>query len=74
MRRWRVNTESGKSHEREFDLLMSRCGIEVPPDRRAGALAVYLEMKRLAELMRQPRDAESEPSNVFSLHALLRTE
>lgn len=67
-----MSAEECKSHEREFDLLMLRCGIDVPSDRRIGALAVYLELTRMAVLLRQPRDAASEPSNIFSLEAILR--
>ena len=67
-----MSADECKSHEREFDLLMARLGIDVPSDRRVGALAVYLELKRMAVLLRQPRDAESEPSNIFSLDAILR--
>lgn len=59
--------------EREFDLLMARSGIAVPPERKAGAVAGYAELKRMAEVLRQPRNAESEPSNVFALTAILRS-
>ncbi len=67
-----MSTEPQKAHEREFDFMMTRCGHDVPADLRPGALAVYLELTRMATLLRQPRAAESEPSNVFNLQALLR--
>ncbi|WP_159053465.1 hypothetical protein [Streptomyces regalis] len=57
---------------RVFDLLMERQGIRVPTDRRLGAFAVHLELSQMAERLRVERPAESEPSNVFTLTALLR--
>lgn len=56
----------------EFDALMARSDIAVPIDRYEGALANYAEMRRLAGLLRRPRAAESEPSNVFSLSVVMR--
>ncbi|MCP3102426.1 hypothetical protein LZ198_26490 [Myxococcus sp. K15C18031901] len=67
-----MGTEPGKAHEHEFDAVMARCGHDVPADLRPGALAVYLELTRMAARLRQPRAAESEPSNVFNVRALLR--
>ena len=60
--------------EREFDFEMERCGVVVPADRRQGAIAGYLELKRMAGLLRQPREPESEPANIFSMQAILRGE
>ena len=53
--------------ECELDYLLAKAGATVPADRKAGIVAGYQEMKRMAELVRQPRTAASEPSNVFSL-------
>jgi hypothetical protein len=69
-----VKTADCKDDEQEFDLLMAKCGVAVPPDRRDGSLAVFRELKRMAALLRQPRDAASEPANIFCLHAILRDE
>jgi hypothetical protein len=63
---------SDNASEECFDHVMARCGIVVPDDRRAGALATYKELMQMATLLRQPRDAESEPSNVFCLDIVLR--
>ena len=60
--------------EREFDEVMAARDIVVPADRKAGALAGYAELKRLAELVRQPLDVESEPAGVFDLAVLLRSD
>lgn len=61
-----------KAIEHEFDVLMAKSGIVVPTDRRAGALAGYAESRRMTQLLRQPRAAESAPSNVFSMKVVLR--
>jgi hypothetical protein len=53
--------------ERELDLLMARIGAEVPADRKAGVVAGYKDMKRMVALLRQPRSAAAEPSNIYSL-------
>ncbi|MEJ1962175.1 MAG: hypothetical protein WDO56_11785 [Gammaproteobacteria bacterium] len=55
--------------EQDFEAAMRYAGHTVPPERTQGALAVYAELRRMAQLQRQPRDAESEPAAVFSLLA-----
>lgn len=63
---------SDQALEHEFDVIMRRCGLDVPVARRSGTLATYRELTRMAALLRQPRDAESEPSNVFVIDTHLR--
>jgi hypothetical protein len=58
--------------ERELDMLMARVGAEVPADRKAGVIAGYKDIKRMAALLRQPRSAAAEPSNIYSLTPCLR--
>ena len=53
--------------ERELDMLLAKAGANVPPDLKAGLLAGYRDMKRMAAMVRQPRTAAAEPSNIFSL-------
>ena len=60
--------------ERELDMLLAKAGADVPPDRKAGILAGYREMKRMAATVRQPRTAAAEPSNIFSLTSFARSE
>ena len=60
--------------ERELDMLLAKAGADVPPDRKAGILAGFREMKRMAATVRQPRTAASEPSNTFSLKNFARSE
>lgn len=69
-----MKTADCKNDEQEFDLLMATCGVAVPPERRDGSLAVFQELKRMSALLRQPRDAASEPANIFCLDAILRDE
>lgn len=59
--------------ERELDVLLAKAKADVPPDRRAGILAAYADMKRMAELIRVPMTAADEPSNVFSLSGYARS-
>ena len=59
-------TENG-APEGEFDALMARAGVTVMPDRRAGVVAGFEEIRKLAALLRVKRTAASEPSNIFSL-------
>jgi hypothetical protein len=59
--------------ERELDMLMARAGAVVPTDRKAGVIAGYRQIKRMAAVLRQPRTAADEPSNVYSLTPFLRS-
>jgi len=65
-------SDNAGSDEADFNFLMKRSGIAVPPDRHGGALYVYLELSRMAQLQRQPRTAEDWPASVFDLSATLR--
>jgi hypothetical protein len=53
--------------ERELDMLLAKAGANVPSDLKAGVLDGYRDMKRMAAMVRQPRTAAAEPSNIFSL-------
>jgi hypothetical protein len=61
-----------KALELEFDALMAKSDVAVPPELKAGALAVYDDLKRMAALVRQPRAADSEPSNIYNIQVILR--
>ena len=52
---------------RELDMLLAKAGANVPSDLKAGLLDGYRDMKRMAAMVRQPRTAAAEPSNIFSL-------
>jgi hypothetical protein len=65
--------EDDAAIERELDMLMTRIGAKVPADRRAGVIAGYKDMKRMTVLLRQPRTAAAEPSNIYSLVPYVRS-
>ena len=54
----------------DFDTLMRINGLTVPPERRAQVLVAYAELRGQAELLRGPRTAAAEPSNVFTLRRI----
>jgi hypothetical protein len=62
-----MSTEERRALEQEFDALVARIGAVVPADRKAGVIACCEELRRMTALVRQPRDAAAEPSNVYSL-------
>ena len=54
---------------RELEALLNRAGAVCPPERWAGLLAAYADMKRMAGLLRQPRGPADEAATVFSVTA-----
>lgn len=69
-----MSTEDDAALEREFDMLMVKAGAAVPPDRKAGIVAGYRDMKRMTALLRQPRTAADETSNIYSLKSFVRSK
>jgi hypothetical protein len=65
-------SEDEAALEAEFDALMRRAGVEVPPDLRAGVLAGFKDLRRLTTLMHRPCPAQSESSNIFTLTPFVR--
>ena len=51
----------------EFDCLMARAGITIPPDRRAAALIAYADLREQIALLHGRYGPDAEPSNVFRL-------
>ncbi len=51
----------------QFNMLMKRAGITVPPARRAGYLAAYAELRTQLALINAPLSPTIEPANVFRL-------
>jgi hypothetical protein len=51
----------------EFDIFMRRAGLTIPPDRLPALLTGYADLRAQLPLLRQPRTAAAEPSNVFRL-------
>jgi hypothetical protein len=56
----------------EFDMLLARAGMSVPDDRKAGVLAGYAELRRLAQLLRTRRSPFDEPANIYDLTRISR--
>jgi hypothetical protein len=69
-----MSTPEDASLERELDMLMAKAGAVVPADRKAGVIAGYRDMKRMCALLRQPRTAADEPSNIYSLKSFVRSK
>ncbi len=51
----------------EFDCLMARAGVTVPPQRRKAALAAYADLRDQIALLHGRYAYTAEPSNVFAL-------
>ncbi|MEJ0019110.1 MAG: hypothetical protein WDN25_21645 [Acetobacteraceae bacterium] len=51
----------------EFDCLMARAGVTVPPQRRSAALAAYADLRGQIALLHGRYAHTAEPSNVFRL-------
>ena len=49
----------------EFNCLMARAGITVPPQRRVSVLAAYADLRGQIALLHGRYGPEAEPSNVF---------
>jgi hypothetical protein len=60
-----AETPSADALAAEFDCMMVRAGITVPPQRRASALAAYADLRGQIELLHGRYGPEAEPSNVF---------
>jgi hypothetical protein len=62
-----AETPSPDALAAEFDCLMKRAGITIPPQRRVSALAAYADLRGQIALLHGRYGYESEPSNVFRL-------
>jgi hypothetical protein len=51
--------------EAEFDTLMARAGIAVPPALRSGALAAFADLRSQLPLLHAPMKHAEEPAHVF---------
>jgi hypothetical protein len=67
-----MDKQDNEALEHEFDVLMARAGIVVPPDRKAGVFAGFKDVRQMTVLLRQKRTAVNEPSNTFSLTQYIR--
>jgi hypothetical protein len=66
-----TSSANDREIEHEFDVLMRKAGADVPAERKAGIVQGYKDMKSATALLRQPRTAAAEPSNIYSLKPFL---
>jgi hypothetical protein len=53
--------------EREFECLLQRAGVAIPPERRAAWLLSYADLRSQIALLHGRYGPAAEPSNVFRL-------
>jgi hypothetical protein len=58
---------AAKALEAEFDCLMARAGLTIPPARKAGYLVAFADLRSQLVLLHTNRSAGVEPANVFHL-------
>ena len=68
-----MSTDNEAALGRELDMLLAKAGADVPAERKAGIIAGYRELKQMTSLVRQPRTAAAEPSNIYSLTGFARS-
>lgn len=57
----------------EFDVLAARAGLEIPADRRAGVFQGFKDLRKMTQLLRQPRTAAAEPAGTFAIATITRS-
>ena len=62
-----MTTDEPGGAEREFDAMLARSGLRVPADLRAGTLAGYRDLRRLADLVHRVESPEDEPAAVYRM-------
>ncbi|MBX3577462.1 MAG: hypothetical protein KF723_09635 [Rhizobiaceae bacterium] len=60
--------------ERDFDAMMRRVGIDVPADRRDGALAVYRDLMRAAALVHVERSPAQWTVHAYRVDTIARAK
>ncbi len=56
---------SGDALAAEFDTLLARAGVSLPPERRAAVLATYGDFRDQIALLHAVRPGSAEPSNIY---------
>ena len=62
-----MSSDPNQAFDAETVHLLAAAGIQPPADLLAGVLAEARTLRRSTHLLRQPRSASHEPSNIFSL-------
>ena len=55
----------------EFEYWLQREGIDLPPERRLGALADFADLRRHVEVVNCGSESNAEPSTVFVLRSVV---
>jgi hypothetical protein len=53
--------------EREFECLLQRAGVSIPPERRTAWMLAYADLRSQIALLHGRYGPQAEPSNVFRL-------
>jgi hypothetical protein len=62
-----MSSDPFEAFDTENKSLLVAAGLAVPADLLAGVLSEARAVRRAAHLLRQPRSAAHEPSNIFSI-------
>jgi hypothetical protein len=62
-----MSADASDSLSDEIEAAFLRAGVAIPADLKAGAISEARNLARATSLLRRPRAAASEPSNLFSL-------
>ena len=66
--------DSSTALNAEMDALAARAGLVIQPDRRAGILAVYTEVRAMTTLIRAlDLKPEDEPANTYTFDPITRS-
>lgn len=61
--------------EQEYEALIARSGLTIPPDRRATMLKCYAAVRRWSDTIRSTaRPGAAEPANVYQLQTILNAQ
>ena len=60
-------TPSDDDLKLELEAAAKKAGLTIPAERFEAILTSYKDQKRMVALLRQPRTAAAEPSNIYSL-------
>ncbi len=64
-----LDAETTAELEAEFDTLMTRAGIAVPPALRSSILAAFADMRGQLALLHAPMSHTDEPAHVYRVAA-----
>jgi len=66
--------ESRDDLEQELDVVMQKAGLLIPPDRKAGVVAAYVQLKHHLSMVRETLASPREASSVWHPDAFSRSQ